>query len=138
MKKILVVDDEAGFVKIVQMRLEMEGFEVITALDGEQGLVRAFSDKPDLILLDLSMPGMSGEDVLDKLMEHDETRSVPVIILTGRAGAENVVKCMTEGRAKDYIVKPFATDDFLKKINTALMDKIDKKVKKALGEGDNK
>ena len=67
-----------------------------------------------------------------------ETRSMPVIILTGRSGAENVVKCMTEGKAKDYIVKPFTSDDFLKKINTALMDKIDRKVKKALDEKDKK
>ena len=138
MNKILVVDDEEGFVKIVQMRLEMEGLEVITAFDGEQGLAKAVSDKPDLILLDLSMPGMTGEEILGKLNDHDETRTIPVIILTGKAGADNVVRCMTEERVKDYIVKPFTTDDFLKKINTVLMDKIDKKVRKVLDEKDKK
>jgi DNA-binding response OmpR family regulator len=148
-KRILVVDDEPHIVKIVASRLKANGYEVITAGDGMEGIEKAKKDKPDLILLDIAMPTMTGQEALKKLKEDKDTKSIPVIMLTGRSGAEDIVKCIAEGGAKDYIVKPFMAGDFLKKINTVLaadkrlpestfdqelLDTIDKKVKKILDE----
>ena len=133
-KKILIVDDEANLVDIIQMRLKQEGYEVITAADGEEGLQKARSAKPDLILLDVSMPKMTGEEVLEKLKSGDDTKSIPVIIITGMSEVEDIVKYMTKGGAKDYIVKPFLTEDFLTKIYAALFESIEKKVKRTLDE----
>ncbi len=133
-KKILIVDDEADLVLIIKMRLEQEGYEVITAGDGVEGLEKARSEKPDLVLLDVSMPKMTGEEVLEKLQAGEDTKSIPVIMITGMSEVEDIVKYMTKGGAKDYIVKPFMSEDFLDKIYAALFATINKKVKRSLEE----
>jgi CheY-like chemotaxis protein len=148
-KKILVVDDEPHIVKLVSSRLEANGYEVIAASDGKEGIEKAKEEQPDLILLDIAMPKMTGHEVLKKLKEDKDTKSIPVIMITGRSGAEDIVQCIADGGAVDYIVKPYIAADFLKKINSALqsdkkvpesaldrelLDTIDKKIKKALNE----
>ena len=146
-KKILVVDDEPHIVKLVASRLRANGYDVITAGDGKEGLDKARAEKPDLILLDIAMPRMTGEEALGKLKEDKDTKSIPVIMITGKSGAEDVVQCIARGGAVDYIVKPFMAADFIKKINVVLdsgnkipentceqelLDSIEKKVKKTL------
>jgi DNA-binding response OmpR family regulator len=137
-KKILVVDDETGLVEIIRMRLKQEGYDVVTAGDGEEGLKKARNDKPDLILLDVSMPKMTGEEVLAKLKADNSTKEIPVIMITAMSEVDDIVKYMTKGGAKDYIVKPFMTEDFLTKIYGALFQSIDRKVKRTLEEEDKK
>ncbi|MFH1362626.1 MAG: response regulator [Candidatus Omnitrophota bacterium] len=131
-KKILVVDDEVGIVDVMQKRLTHEGYEVITATDGEEGLKKARSEKPDLVLLDIFMPKMSGKEVLAALKSGLDTKSIPVIMITGMGDVEEIVKYMTEGKAEDYIVKPFFTEDLSTKIYSALFAEVDKKVKRTL------
>jgi DNA-binding response OmpR family regulator len=148
-KKILVVDDEPHIAKLVASRLKANGYEVITAGDGKEGLDKARAEKPDLILLDIAMPRMTGEEALQKLKEDKDTKSIPVIMITGKSGAEDIVQCIAQGGALDYIVKPFMAADFIKKINAALdpnkkipenacekemLDTVEKKVKKTLDE----
>jgi two-component system alkaline phosphatase synthesis response regulator PhoP len=148
--KILVVDDEAHIIKLVESRLKSNGHTVITACNGLEGFEKAKAENPDIILLDITMPRMSGKDALMKLKADKQTSSIPVIMLTGRSGAEDIVDCLTKGGAADYIVKPFMATDFLNKINTVLesgkkipkdscekelLKNIEERVKKAL---DNK
>ncbi len=125
-KKVLVVDDEPHIIKLVESRLKANGYAVITASNGLEGYEKAKAQKPDIILMDITMPQMSGKDALKKLKEDKETASIPVIMLTGRSGADDIVECLTKGGALDYVVKPFMAEDFLNKINTALAT--DKKV----------
>src|SRR3989344_3912910 len=82
MKRILFIEDESALQKTLGDLLSQEGYEVTPALDGEIGLKLAFSKKPDLILLDLIMPKVNGFEVLKKLKETDETKDIPVIVLT--------------------------------------------------------
>jgi DNA-binding response OmpR family regulator len=135
-KKILVVDDEANLVEIIRMRLKQEGYDVITAADGEEGLKKARAEKPDLVLLDVTMPKMSGEQVLKELKSGEETKAIPVIMITGMSEVDDIVKYMTKCGAEDYIVKPFMTEDFLTKIYAVLFESIDRSVKRALDKED--
>ena len=118
--KVLVVDDEPHIIKLVETRLKSNGYTVITACDGLEGFEKAKAENPDIILLDITMPRMSGKDALMKLKEDKQTSSIPVIMLTGRSGAEDIVDCLTKGGAADYIVKPFMAEEFLNKINIVL------------------
>lgn len=137
-KKILIVDDEPEFVKAIQIRLEWAGYEVLAAFDGQEGLQKARSAKPDVMLLDISMPKMTGEEVLIELKNGEDTKSIPVIMITAKHEVDDVVKYMTKYGAKDFIVKPFLTEDFLSKIYASLYENIDKKVKKTIEEEEEK
>jgi DNA-binding response OmpR family regulator len=135
-KKILVVDDEQSLADIIAMRLKQEGYDVITAADGEEGLKIARSAKPDLVLLDVTMPKMNGDEVLAKLQAAEDTKSIPVIMITAMSEVDDIVKYMAKGGAKDYIVKPFMAGDFLTKIYAVLFESIDKKIKRTFDEED--
>ena len=103
MAKVLVVDDEASIVNIISYNLKKEGYEVITAEDGENGLELALSESPDLILLDIMMPRMDGYEVCRKVREKS---NVPIIMLTARADEVDKVIGLEMG-ADDYVTKPF-------------------------------
>ena len=113
MKKILIVDDEPDFVRLVKMRLEANGYEVTMAFDGEEGLKKVQQETPDLILLDIMMPKKDGYAFLLDLKKEKATKSIPVIALTGKTKMEDMFK--SEG-AKDYITKPFKSAELLAKI----------------------
>lgn len=81
-KKILVVDDEPDILKVLVARLKEQGYETITALDGEQALAQAEQHKPDLIILDIMMPGMDGTEAAQKLKENPKTENIPIIFLS--------------------------------------------------------
>ena len=119
MKKILVIDDQPDNVFILQDRLEHEGFEAISAYDGPTGIKKAVDEQPDLILLDVMMPGMSGFEVCQKLVEMPETRNIPILLVTALTSAEDIKQGLQAG-AFDYIKKPFNKIELLARINSAL------------------
>ena len=116
MAKVLVVDDEASIVNIIAYNLKKEGYEVITAENGEDGLELALSENPDLVLLDIMMPKMDGYEVCRKLREKS---NVPIIMLTARADEVDKVIGLEMG-ADDYIVKPFDSKELVARVKAVL------------------
>lgn len=104
MKTILFIEDESALQKTVGEILKQEGYEVISALDGEVGLKLAQRKIPDLILLDLVLPKLHGFKVLKKLKENSETKNIPVIVLTNLEGIEDIDRAIELG-AQSYLVK---------------------------------
>ena len=111
---VLVVDDDPVIIKLLRVNFEMEGYEVIAAADGVEGLARAHEDRPDVIILDVMMPRMNGLDVARALKGTDDTRDIPIILLSAKAQATDVA----EGRhvADDYITKPFDPLELLDRV----------------------
>ena len=118
-KRILAIDDESDVVIILKSALESEGFEVETHTNGPDGLAAARENPPDLILLDVMMPGMTGFEVLEALKEEESTSLVPVIMLTGMSERKKIQEALASG-IDYYIVKPFDFHDLLTKVNQAL------------------
>ena len=104
---ILVIEDDKDIVELVRYNLEREGFRVLDAADGEQGLAAVIRQKPDLVLLDLMLPGVDGLEVCRRIRAHDELRSTPVVILTAKGEESDVVIGLELG-ADDYLAKPFS------------------------------
>jgi len=119
MKKILVIDDLPENVFILQDRLEHEGYEVITAYDGTAGIEKAVCQLPDLILLDVMMPGVTGIEVCKTLVGNTATQHIPIILVTSKSGAEDTKEGLEAG-AFDYIKKPFNRIELIARINSAL------------------
>jgi len=120
MKKILMVDDERDICLLIKQNLELSGdYKVIIAHSGRDGISAARHEKPDLILLDIIMPGVSGFDVLRELKAKDETCSIPVIMLTAVGTEEAKEKAMSLYN-EDYLVKPVRTDVLKQKIEDVL------------------
>ncbi len=117
--KILVVDDEIYIVHILDFSLGMEGYEVVTALDGEQALHKVKSDKPDLVVLDIMMPKLDGYETCKILKNDPETKNIPVILLSAKG--RNVDQTMGfQVGADDYITKPFSPRKLVERINMIL------------------
>ena len=118
--KILVVEDEEILLTALQEELKQGGYETMGAGDGEEGLAKVKSFLPDLILLDLVMPKMDGMEVLKKLKESEDTKNVPVVILTNLSDYERISEALSLG-AKDYLVKAnYSLADLLEKVKTVL------------------
>lgn len=115
-EKILVVDDEASIVDLIKMELEFEGYEVVTAYDGEEAVEKARSSKPDLIVLDIMLPKMNGYDVCKTLAPELD---VPVILLTAKTDIIDKVLGLELG-ADDYLTKPFDNRELLARIKAHL------------------
>jgi arginyl-tRNA synthetase len=113
---VLVVDDDPVIVKLLEVNFVMDGYEVLTANDGDEGLARARAEQPDVIILDVMMPGVNGLDVARSLKGHDETSHIPIILLSAKAQANDVAA----GRevADDYITKPFDPLELLDRVAT--------------------
>src|SRR5262245_28137415 len=112
MKKILVVEDEAQMRKNMELILKHEGFAVVSAADGGQGIVLAKRELPDLILCDVMMPEVDGYGVLGALRAERATETIPFIFLTAKSDATEVRAGMNLG-ADDYLTKPVSVDDLL-------------------------
>ncbi|MEW6555560.1 MAG: response regulator [Actinomycetota bacterium] len=106
MKRILVVDDDPLVTRLLKINLEMAGFGVEEALDGESAVRMILENPPDLLVLDLMMPNMDGWDILRKIREMEDLRELPVILLTARVHDEDLIRGWEMG-ADDYITKPF-------------------------------
>ncbi len=105
--KILIVEDDRTTIKIIAHILEQHNFKVSFTTEAEEGLKKAFKEKPDLILLDIMLPGMDGFQLLTKLQATEETSRIPVIILSSLSGEKDILKGLEKG-ATDYILKPFS------------------------------
>jgi signal transduction histidine kinase len=114
---VLVVDDQQANVRMVGALLARSGCQVLTALGGLEGLEQARAHKPDVVLLDMRMPGMDGFQVMEQLRAHPETRDLPVIFLTADDDRENLVRAFASG-AIDYITKPFVAEELLARVRT--------------------
>jgi DNA-binding response OmpR family regulator len=116
---VLVADDEEDIRALVAFRLERAGYEVITAADGEEALTLATNRLPDLVVLDMMMPKATGLEVTRSLREHDETKDIPVILLTARAQEADVARGYEAG-VDDYVKKPFSPQDLQLRVQTLL------------------
>lgn len=112
MARILIIDDEKLIVKATSLVIRLSGYEVLTAYNGEEGLKIVQEMKPDLILLDIMMPGMDGWQVLSRLQANEETRGIPVIVFTAKEYLKGKQKSLEAG-AVDYISKPFEADELM-------------------------
>ncbi|MCX5777484.1 MAG: response regulator [Candidatus Firestonebacteria bacterium] len=118
-KKILIMDDEPDVRKMVTGRLKKAGFDVIEAANGERGLEMLLSEKPDMVLLDLAMPGLDGAAVCRRIKADNATKNIPVMLFTA-----SIIKPISESAkemgADDYIAKPFDSKELLEKIRMLL------------------
>ena len=119
MKKILVVDDEKDLLDLVKRILTRGGFEVITASDGEEGLAKVYSEAPNLMILDINMPGMNGWEVCGKIRGDPLYKHLPIIMLTVRKKKEDQLKGLDLG-GDEYITKPFYPKELLARVKTVL------------------
>ncbi len=120
-KRILIVDDEEDFVKMLRARLQIEGYEVLVAEDGVKGLQMARKEKPHLIILDIMMPGMDGHAVCNLLKKSSLTWSIPVIYLTAKTSSADEVLALEKG-AKYFLTKPYNPPMLLEMVKSAIMD----------------
>ena len=117
--KILVVDDERVLVKGIKFNLENEGYQVVTGTDGIQAVELARMERPDLILLDVMMPGIDGFEVIRRLRANPDTADIRIVILTALTSGEDVSKGFNMG-ANDYIMKPIIMERLLTSVVTQL------------------
>ena len=119
-KKVLMIDDERGFCNVVKMNLQLtQKFDVVTAFNGKEGIKLAKKIKPDIVLLDIMMPGMDGFEVLKVLKNDGHTMSIPVIMLTAIGESEAKVKA-GEMYSEYYITKPVKSQELISKIEMVL------------------
>jgi DNA-binding response OmpR family regulator len=121
-KRILIIDDEADFAKMLQTRLQVEGYEVLVAEDGIKGIQLARRDRPDLIILDVMMPGMDGHTVCDMLKKSTMTWAIPIIYLTARSGQADELLAMEKG-AKYFLTKPYNPGMLLEMVRSAFLER---------------
>jgi two-component system phosphate regulon response regulator PhoB len=120
--RLLIVEDERSLIKPLEYNFQREGYDTIVAHDGEEGLRKAQMLLPDLIILDIMLPGMNGIDVCKELRAGERTREIPVIMLTARAEETDQVVGFSVG-ADDYVTKPFSTKVLLQRIKALLRRK---------------
>jgi two-component system, OmpR family, phosphate regulon response regulator PhoB len=119
MTSVLVVDDDPDVCDLVRYKLEQSGFDVRRAIDGDQALREVDAEVPDLVLLDIMMPGMSGLEVLERWRANGATEKLPVIMLTAKA-QENDVERGFELGADDYVIKPFSPRELARRVTAVL------------------
>jgi DNA-binding response OmpR family regulator len=120
--RVLVVDDDPVIQKLLKVNFEMEGYEVLSASDGAEGLDQARSGKPQVIILDVMMPKMNGLEVLAALKADDGLKNIPVILLSAKAQAGDVQAGLDKG-ADAYVTKPFDPLDLLERVGNFLKRK---------------
>ena len=118
---LLVIEDEAPLRANIVRILTAEGFQVVTAVDGDEGVRRARESRPDLVICDILMPRMDGYSVLAALRSQPETAAIPFIFLTASADKEDLARGLQSG-ANDYVTKPFRIADLLAAIRRRLGD----------------
>lgn len=119
MAKVMIVDDSPTEVHVLQTMLTKNGHEVVVATSGEEGVEMAKTEKPDLILMDVVMPGMNGFQATRQISKNTETSSIPVIMVTTKDQETDKVWAMRQG-AKDYIVKPVQEKALIEHVNMVL------------------
>ena len=117
--RVLVVDDDPVILKLLQVNFEMEGFDVLTATDGVDGLRAARDELPDVVVSDVMMPGMNGLELVTALGADDRTGDIPVMLLSARAQATDVAAGLEAG-AHDYVTKPFEPLELVDRVHQLL------------------
>ena len=117
--RILLVDDEPSIVKMVGKRLEVEGFDVLVAVDGQEGLTKARAERPDLIVLDLMLPRLNGYEVCTMLKQDARYQRIPIVLFTAKTQDKDE-KLGMECGADAYVRKPFRAQELLDKIRSLL------------------
>ncbi len=116
---VLIVDDEPQLVELLKMRLEASQYRVVEAYDGEAGWKKALQELPHLIILDVMMPKLNGWEVLRRLKRNEQTKAIPVIMLTAKGDTGSILDS-EELRAADYFIKPFEASELLAAIRKHL------------------
>jgi CheY-like chemotaxis protein len=116
----MAVDDEESLLELVRGILEAEGFEVVTMPSGQECINKLKTIKPDLIIMDMMMPGMSGRETTEKIRENPKTKNIKVMFLTVARFSETGMKNLRDLGVVDYITKPFENEDFIKRVKKAL------------------
>jgi len=119
MSRVLIVDDSPTEMHILSGILEQQGYTILSAVDGEKGVVAAREEQPDLILMDVVMPGMNGFQATRLLSRDEATKHIPIIIVTTKDQETDRVWGLRQG-AKDYVTKPVSKDELLTKIKNIL------------------
>ena len=118
--KVLLIEDEKEVLELYNLKLTLDEYDVITAENGSEGLEKSFKENPDLIFLDIKMPGMDGFEVLKKLRSDDRTKHIPVIILSNFDEQDMIEKGLTLG-ANEYLIKSqFSPEDISTKVKDFL------------------
>ena len=117
--RLLVVDDDPVIVELLRINFEIEGFEVLSASDGREGLERARAERPDLVLSDIMMPRLDGLQLLSELRADPVTAGLPVVLLSAKAQNAEVERGLALGAA-DYVTKPFDPLELLDRVNAVL------------------
>ena len=116
---VLMIDDEANARKLAKLLLEREGYRVLTAANGEEGLILAKVERPSVILLDVMMPKMDGFETLKRLRGDEDTKAVPVIMVTASGSEQSIAESFKMG-AIFHVEKPYETKDLVQKIKVAV------------------
>lgn len=119
-ERILVAEDQPHIRALIQYKLRNSGYQVVAVEDGEAALKSARESKPDLILLDVMMPLMTGFEVLAALKQSEETRQIPVLLVTAQSSETEVLRGLELG-ADDYITKPFSPNELAARVKTVLL-----------------
>ena len=117
--RILIVDDNPTNLEVLRVRLGAQGYELVTAVDGEDALAKVREFEPDLVLLDVMMPIMDGWDTLKTIKGNEATLNIPVVMVTAKIGEEDRARGLREG-ATDYICKPFAPREVVQRVKSIL------------------
>ena len=121
--RILCIDDEKEIIDLIRLILARKGYEVAGATSGDEGLAKARSWKPDLVLLDLMMPDMDGWEVFHRIRADESLAEIPVIVVTARAQSIDRVLGLHVARVNDYISKPFTPQDLIESVERVLTRK---------------
>jgi DNA-binding response OmpR family regulator len=119
-KKVSVVDDDPSLLELISAVLEQEGYDIETYTNGEDFLNTLKTSKPDLVLLDMMMPGMSGREVCEKVREDPETKDVKIIFVTVAKFSETGKETLEKMNVQDYVTKPFDNTDLVNRIKKIL------------------
>jgi len=120
-KKILLVDDSETVLMMERMILQKESYQVVMARDGQEGIAKAMEVKPDLILMDIVMPNMNGFEAVKWLRQREETKSVPIVMVTTKAEMESMEAGYVSG-CNDYVIKPIDSLELLTKVKNLLSE----------------
>lgn len=122
-KRVVCVEDEPEMIDLVKLILSRKGFHVIGAMGGREGLEAIGREKPDLVLLDLMMPDMDGWEVYQQMKAKEDTKAIPVIVVTAKAQSIDKVLGLHIAKVDDYITKPFGPQELLESVERILSKK---------------
>ena len=120
-KRVLICDDDPVILRLIQVNLELEGYEVLLAHDGEKAIEVAQAGRPDLIILDIMMPRLDGYQTCERLKADDSTKEIPVVFLSAKAQQSDIEKGRTFG-VSEYVTKPFDPNDLVDVVERVLAE----------------